>query len=436
MENAPYTIAQALEGIENGEFSSLRDAAAKTGFTKSTLNNHQKGMKSRSEVHGYRQKLSPELELNLVEWILAEDRAGLPPTYCRIRAMVASLQDILGDSTGLGANWHRRFVKRHKSIKILKQRVVEADRVNSCNSEAISEFFDRYEGLISKYHILHENTWNMDESGLQSYEAGNENVVGSSQTEGKRAVAKRPARTCWNTALEAISAKGRKIDPLIIYAGKNVYSTYLPRQFDAHENKDWRFTASENGWTSNDIGVYWLKEVFIPQTQPRNRKTWRLLVLDNHGSHCSYRFMRVALENRVILAYLAPHCSHVIQPLDLSVFGPMKTAYRKELGLRTPDSLSKASFIEIYEKIRAKAMSRSNIESGWRRSGIYPLDRQIPLSSPFVKDVSGTSKSAESNGPTSKTIGPVLAELQPFSTKRDLRSELRNVRVENHSLYT
>jgi hypothetical protein len=184
--------------------------------------------------------LSPELEQNLVDWILAEDRAGLPPTYARIRSMVTGLQDILGDSTGLGGNWHRRFVKRHKSIKISKQRVIESDRVNYCNSETISEFFDRYEGLISKYHINHENRWNMDESGLQSYEAGNESVVGSSQAQGKRAVSKRPARTCWNTALEAISAAGRKIDPLIIYTGKNVYSIYLPRNFDASKNKDWR----------------------------------------------------------------------------------------------------------------------------------------------------------------------------------------------------
>jgi hypothetical protein len=119
----------------------------------------------------------------------------------------------------------------------------------------------------------------MDESGLQSYEAGNESVVGSSQTQGKRAVSKRPARTCWNTALEAISATGRKIDPLIIYIGKNIYSIYLPRSFNASENKDWRFTASKNSWISNNIRVYWLQEVFILQTQPRNRRSWRLLVL-------------------------------------------------------------------------------------------------------------------------------------------------------------
>ena len=74
--------------------------------------------------------------------------------------------------------------------------------------------------------------------------------------------------------------------------------------------------------------------------------------------------MRTALENQVILAYLPPHCSHVLQPLDMSIFGPTKTGYRRELGLRTPESLSKAEFIQIYQKIRLDSMTISNIESG------------------------------------------------------------------------
>jgi hypothetical protein len=174
----------------------LRNAKAKTGITKSTLWNRRNGSKAYAEAHQHRQKLSPELEKHLVEWILAEDMAGLAPTYTRIRSMVASMLDSLRDTTGLGQNRIQRFVKRHKSIKILEQRVVEADRINSCNSKAISKFFDRYEAMLAKYHIHHDNVWNMDESGLQSYEAGNEKVVGSSKMPRKRALTKRPGQTC------------------------------------------------------------------------------------------------------------------------------------------------------------------------------------------------------------------------------------------------
>jgi hypothetical protein len=136
--------------------------------------------------------------------------------------MVTCLLESLGESTGLGEQWHQRFVKRHKSIKIAKQRVIESDRVNSCNSGAISEFFDCYEALLTQYHINATNIWNMDESGFQNYESSNEKVLTDSQTAGKRAIVSRPPRTSWNTALEAVSAVGHKIDPLIIYAGKNI----------------------------------------------------------------------------------------------------------------------------------------------------------------------------------------------------------------------
>ncbi len=36
--------------------------------------------------------------------------------------------------------------------------------------------------------------------------------------------------------------------------------------------------------------------------------------------------------NNVYLVFLPAHTSHVLQPLDLSVFSPLKQAYRKYLN--------------------------------------------------------------------------------------------------------
>jgi hypothetical protein len=51
MQNTPYTLEQALEALKNGQFSSLRDAEAKTGFPRATLSHHQTGRKSRSQAN-------------------------------------------------------------------------------------------------------------------------------------------------------------------------------------------------------------------------------------------------------------------------------------------------------------------------------------------------------------------------------------------------
>jgi hypothetical protein len=57
------------------------------------------------------------------------------------------------------------------------------------------------------------------------------------------------------------------------------------------EYKGWKFTTTDNRWTSNDTALEWLQTVFIPQTAPRDPKEPRLLILDGHGSHETTEFI-------------------------------------------------------------------------------------------------------------------------------------------------
>ena len=50
---------------------------------------------------------------------------------------------------------------------------------------------------------------------------------------------------------------------------------------------------------------------------------------DNHGSHISIETTNLAKDNDVILLTLSPHCSHKLQPLDRSVYGPFKTFHNQ-----------------------------------------------------------------------------------------------------------
>ena len=49
-----------------------------------------------------------------------------------------------------------------------------------------------------------------------------------------------------------------------------------------------------------------------------------LLILDNHVSHLSIDGLTYAKENGIIMLSLPPHCSPRLQPLDRSVYGPLK----------------------------------------------------------------------------------------------------------------
>ncbi len=132
----------------------------------------------------------------------------------------------------------------------------------------------------------------------------------------------------WVTIIEAINAEGNYIPPVVIFKGESVQAQWFPTKLEEFET--WQFTASPNGWTSNDLGHEWLTTHFLPRTAPGN-KDWRLLVLDGHGSHVSDDFITSCAANRVYLVLLPPHSSHVTQPLDVAVFSPLKTFYRRLL---------------------------------------------------------------------------------------------------------
>jgi len=51
-----------------------------------------------------------------------------------------------------------------------------------------------------------------------------------------------------------------------------------------------------------------------------------LLLYDGHDSHISAEFVGYCLQNLIKLVLLPPHSSHLLQPLDVGVFSPLKKA--------------------------------------------------------------------------------------------------------------
>lgn len=55
-------------------------------------------------------------------------------------------------------------------------------------------------------------------------------------------------------------------------------------------------------------------------TQPTDSTEKRILILDAHGSHITTEFMWEYYQNNILLLYLTPDTSHVLQLLDLGFF--------------------------------------------------------------------------------------------------------------------
>jgi 4-hydroxybenzoate polyprenyltransferase len=96
------------------------------------------------------------------------------------------------------------------------------------------------------------------------------------------------------------------------------------------------------------------------------------------------------------LLFLPPHTSHVLQPLDLSVFSSLKSHYRTAVGhlnlLTDSSPIGKQNFLACYQIARKEALSAKIIKAGWKATGLWPKSMAKPLLSPLLLENSNAKK--------------------------------------------
>ena len=77
----------------------------------------------------------------------------------------------------------------------------------------------------------------------------------------------------------------------------------------------------EKGYMTTVLGIEFIK-FFDQATQDVAAEGPWLLQLDGHGSHMSLDFLRYAKDHNIINLGYPPHCTHLLQGLDVVVFSP------------------------------------------------------------------------------------------------------------------
>jgi hypothetical protein len=165
--------------------------------------------------------------------------------------------------------------------------------------------------------------------------------------------------------------------PTIVFKGQNLNSVWTP----ASTPPDWCFSTSNKGWTSDLHGFEWIQTRFEPLTR-RNDEKRRLLIIDGHSSHLTARFLRFCITKDIDLALLPPYTSHITQPLNVSCFGPLKTAINIEIDriFRISDArIHRSEWTSAYIKARERCFRGFHVESAFRKTGIYLFYPKIIL---------------------------------------------------------
>jgi len=276
-------------------------------------------------------------------------------------------------------------LNRHTRVKTKPLILLERERVPGSTRTKYEDFFHRLGEQLRVKNIKPCNVVNVDEHGMQETETTASTVIGDSLTD--HSVVTGPDNTTWVSIIEAVTAEGRRLTPVIIFTGASLQGQWFPPFLSEQEDlRDWKYDHSLTGWSNAEIFLKWLKEVYLPQTKPANETEWRLLVLNEHSSHESTEFMYLCQQHQVQLLYLPPHSSHKSQPLDRNVFSPLKTYFRqatKPLAhCRSSAPANKQRFLLCYREASRRACTIANIRSGFKRTGIWPYKPSAILDDP------------------------------------------------------
>jgi hypothetical protein len=379
-------IQLALKDFNSGVYKTLRQAAAAHRVSKSTLTDRYNGKPTRRQARVRQQLLSPQQEELLCKWILDLEKAGSAPSHSSIKEMASMISSVSDGPSHVGTDWVPRFLKRHPDLKTKTGKTIDHKRVRNITKQAIEEWYTNLQRVMELKNIKTCNIWNMDEIGTALGVVNNQRVVGTADT--NSTLIQTPNEREWCTAIECITADGRNCKPLLIFKAKNVQQQW----FIPEEVPDWVFTSTESAFTTDQIGLRWLLEIFEPETRHNLEPgDWRLLVLDGHKSHITEHFQKRAYLHNIWCYYLVAHASHILQPLDLAVFSSLKRRFRslvaREWETDGDSLLKKQKFITQYGRARDMAITPNNCKSGFQAAGIHPYDPSKALNSRFVLDL-------------------------------------------------
>jgi hypothetical protein len=132
------------------------------------------------------------------------------------------------------------------------------------------------------------------------------------------------------TLIACITADGSFLRPCVVIPRKT-YDDDLCTYGLTKEKIDVYY--QRKGYIDKDIFEEWFQETFVAEIVQRRAKHEyggpAYLIMDNCSAHSGERFAALCQEHCVIPVFIPPHSSHLLQMLDLSLFGITKRAISK-----------------------------------------------------------------------------------------------------------
>lgn len=375
-------IDDAVDRVRNG--NSIRSVAKDLQICHVTLSRYVKKSETDGKLAsvGYSKRpvFSKDQADGLVEYLKHASKIyfGLSPKEVRKLAFECAVAygidfpESWRKNQCAGEDWLTNFLKVNKDLSIRTPEATSLQRAINFNKTNVSAFFDKLGEVRDRYGFTTANIWNLDETGVTTVQRVGKVVAqkGTKQVGGITS----SERGVLVTLCVAVSAIGNSIPPMFVFPRKR-YQDHFIRDGPPGSIG----TGNGSGWMTSDE-FYKFMEHFVLNVRPSKEQPV-LLLLDNHESHLAVRTIDFAKEHGVVMLSFPPHCSHRLQPLDRSVYGPFKkylsTAQDAWLRNNPGKSMTIYDVPGLAREALPLAVSPVNVTKGFKVTGIEPYNREI-----------------------------------------------------------
>lgn len=282
------------------------------------------------------------------------------------------------DNKCAGKYWLREFMTRCGGLALRTPEATSLARASAFNEHTSKEFFDNLRDVFARHHFQPNDIYNVDETALTTVQKPVKVIAGRGTKQVGRITS--AERGVLVTACCCINAVGSTVPPFFVFPRVHFKENMLHGGPAGSVG-----AANPSGWMNADIFQEWMKH-FIKCTKCSPGHPV-LLLLDNHESHLSIASLELAKSNGITMVTFPPHTSHKFQPLDVSVYGPLKRRYNAACDDWVAVNARPMTIFDMAPVINQaymQAFTPRNITAGFQATGIHPFNSNIFTSDDYM----------------------------------------------------
>ena len=308
-----------------------------------------------------------------------------------------------------GTDWLAGFLKRNPVISLRMPEMMSLARMQGFNPTQVENFFILLRELYQKHNFLPSRIFNIDETGVPTVPTKLPKIL---CVKGVKRVAKvvSAERGKTITLVCSMNAAGNFIPPAFIFPRVRMCKDFL----DSAPPESLGL-AQKSGWMNKELFPEYLQH-FAKHTKPSPGDPV-LLILDNHTSHLSLAAIDYCRKHSIVMLTLPPHGSHMMQPLDVTFFGPFKTFYSQACDnwvVNHPGRpITEKHIGGLVSEAFGRAATAGNARRGFERTGIWPFNPLTFSASDFAPSLTSDrppDAQQSSSVPTSASSSQVSIE--------------------------